>query len=100
VSGAHRDERILENRSRGVDLNFVYGIAGRQGPGAAILRSVSRTEPESADFANDLPRRWREHDDVDALDQLPRGEVELPAQRLRTRGRGRFRPSVSASDLA
>jgi len=61
---------------------------------------VSSSDAGPPDPAHELLRRWQEHDDVDALDQLLRSEVEVLARRLRSRGRGRLRPSVSASDLA
>ena len=47
-----------------------------------------------------LLRRWQSDGDVDALDELLRVEVSALAARLRSRGRGMLRPSVSASDLA
>ncbi|MFO0980402.1 MAG: sigma-70 family RNA polymerase sigma factor [Planctomycetota bacterium] len=48
----------------------------------------------------ELLRRWQTDGDTDALDQLLRDEVQMLAARLRNRGHGMFRPSVSASDLA
>jgi RNA polymerase sigma factor (sigma-70 family) len=45
-------------------------------------------------------QRWQEGGDIDALDELLRIEVQALAARLRNRGRGLLRPSVSASDLA
>lgn len=50
--------------------------------------------------AAELMRRWQDHDDLDALDELLRVEVAVIAARLRAKGRNMLRPSVSASDLA
>jgi len=47
-----------------------------------------------------LLQRWQQEGDVDALDELLRIEVQALGARLRRRGRGLLRPSVSASDLA
>jgi len=52
------------------------------------------------DAAARLLQRWQQQGDVDALDELLRGEVQALAARLRSRGRGLLRPSTSASDLA
>ncbi len=58
-------------------------------------------DPDAAsDPSEILLRRWQESGDVDALDELLRAEVQALAVRLRNRGRGLLRPSVSASDLA
>jgi RNA polymerase sigma factor (sigma-70 family) len=53
----------------------------------------------SPDPSQALLRRWQTDGDVDALDELLRIEVSALATRLRNRGRGMLRPSVSASDL-
>lgn len=56
--------------------------------------------PRETKRATELLRRWQAEDDRDALDELLREEVAAVAARLRARGRGMLRPSVSASDLA
>jgi RNA polymerase sigma-70 factor (ECF subfamily) len=60
---------------------------------------VTDSEP-LPDAAALLLQRWQQDGDVDALDELLRGEVQALALRLRSRGRGMLRPSTSASDLA
>lgn len=50
--------------------------------------------------ARALLARWQESDDVDALDELLRTEVQSIARRLRARGGGAVSASMSASDLA
>jgi len=56
--------------------------------------------PLDAQRAAELLRRWQDDDDHDALDELLRQEVAAVSARLRAKGRGMLRPSVSASDLA
>ncbi len=50
--------------------------------------------------ARELLRRWQEQDDVDALDELLRTEIQGLARRLRARAGGAISASMSASDLA
>ena len=52
------------------------------------------------DRASALLARWRDEQDVDALDELLRTEVVGLAQRLRAKAGGAFSGSMSASDLA
>jgi len=47
-----------------------------------------------------LLARWQDADDVDALDELLRSEVDVLARRLRARAGGPISASMSASDLA
>ncbi|MCY2959318.1 MAG: RNA polymerase sigma factor [Planctomycetota bacterium] len=65
------------------------------------MAPAPRVPPEDADeAARALLSRWQEAGDVDALDELLRGEVEVLARRLRARAGGPFSASMSASDLA
>jgi RNA polymerase sigma factor (sigma-70 family) len=54
--------------------------------------------PERA--ASDLLRRWQEHGDVDALDELLRSEVAALKDLISARGRDLMSSSASASDIA
>ncbi len=56
---------------------------------------ASADEPTRA-----LLARWQGADDVDALDELLRGEIDVLARRLRARVGGPISASMSASDLA
>jgi RNA polymerase sigma-70 factor (ECF subfamily) len=60
-----------------------------------VAESSSTPDPSIS-----LLERWQHDGDVDALDELLRAEIAALAARLRSRGRGMLRPSVSASDLA
>lgn len=62
---------------------------------------TSPAPPEPADaHQRVLLARWQEASDVDALDELLRGEVEALARRLRARAGGAFSGATSATDLA
>lgn len=50
--------------------------------------------------ARELLERWQEQNDVDALDELLRTEIQALARRLRARAGGAISASMSASDLA
>lgn len=55
--------------------------------------------PEDA-HARGLLERWQANQDLEALDELLRGEVQSLARRLRNRAGQAFSGSMSASDLA
>ena len=65
-------------------------------PSSHMSDDTSRSQDPSAD----LLRRWQEHDDVEALDELLRIEVAILKSRIRKRGAQVVQPTASVSDVA
>lgn len=68
------------------------------------MRGMERAPNAGPDDGEERTRallaRWQTSNDVDALDELLRTEIDALAKRLRARAGGRISGSMSASDLA
>jgi RNA polymerase sigma factor (sigma-70 family) len=63
-------------------------------------RASNPPPAEGEERSRALLARWQEKDDVDALDELLRTEIDALAKKLRARAGGMITSSMSASDLA